>query len=210
MSDKRRGLGRGIGALIPTAPPRPADEPTGPPTRPVDVFFPAGPGGRTTDANRRDEVASGSGDGSDGAGSPVSRETSRPDQPAGRRPQKGGASTRQPGATAGDAGTTSDSVSRETELETHPGVSEGVAGPSVDGPPVDGLLAVPGAVFAELPVGSIRPNPRQPRQVFEQDAMAELVHSIREIGVLQPVVVRPLEAPEADGTSYELIMGERR
>ncbi len=40
--------------------------------------------------------------------------------------------------------------------------------------------------------------------------MAELVHSIREIGVLQPVVVRPLEAPAADGTAYELIMGERR
>jgi ParB family chromosome partitioning protein len=59
--------------------------------------------------------------------------------------------------------------------------------------------------FAELPVGSIRPNPRQPRQVFDEDAMAELVHSIREVGLLQPVVVRPVGE---DG--YELIMGERR
>ena len=49
------------------------------------------------------------------------------------------------------------------------------------------------------------PNPRQPRQVFDEDAMAELVHSIREVGLLQPVVVRPL-----GGERYELIMGERR
>ena len=68
----------------------------------------------------------------------------------------------------------------------------------------DGLLPVPGASFAELPVGSIRPNPRQPRTVFDEEALDELVGSIREIGVLQPVVVRPV------GDGYELIMGERR
>ena len=55
----------------------------------------------------------------------------------------------------------------------------------------DGLVPVPGATFAELPVGPIRPNPRQPRTVFDEDALEELVGSIREIGVLQPVVVRP-------------------
>jgi ParB family chromosome partitioning protein len=65
--------------------------------------------------------------------------------------------------------------------------------------------AVAGAHFAELPVGSISPNSRQPREVFDADAMAELVHSIKEIGLLQPVVVR------ATGPStYELVMGERR
>jgi len=53
-------------------------------------------------------------------------------------------------------------------------------------------------------VGSIRPNPRQPRTVFDEEALDELVGSIREIGVLQPVVVRPV------GDGYELIMGERR
>jgi ParB family chromosome partitioning protein len=68
---------------------------------------------------------------------------------------------------------------------------------------------VHGAWFAELPVGDIRPNPRQPRQVFDQDAMAELVHSIREVGLLQPVVVRPVTDPDADH-EYELVMGERR
>jgi ParB-like partition proteins len=65
-------------------------------------------------------------------------------------------------------------------------------------------MLVPGASFAELPVAVIHPNPKQPRQVFDEDALAELTHSIREFGVLQPVVVRP------DRDGYELVMGERR
>jgi ParB family chromosome partitioning protein len=52
------------------------------------------------------------------------------------------------------------------------------------------LAPVEGASFAELPIGSIQPNAAQPRQVFGEEAMAELVHSIREVGLLQPVVVR--------------------
>jgi ParB family chromosome partitioning protein len=71
------------------------------------------------------------------------------------------------------------------------------------------LLPVPGLRFAELPVTEIRPNPRQPRQVFDEDALAELVHSVREIGVLQPIVVRPV-TDAAAGPAYELVMGERR
>jgi ParB family chromosome partitioning protein len=67
---------------------------------------------------------------------------------------------------------------------------------------------VDGAYFAELPVTAIGPNPRQPRQVFDEEAMAELVHSVKEIGLLQPVVVRQV-GPAAEGR-YELIMGERR
>ena len=71
------------------------------------------------------------------------------------------------------------------------------------------LIAVPGARFGHLDIDAIVPNPRQPRSVFEPEAFAELVHSIRELGVLQPIVVRPLG--EKDGKpSYELIMGERR
>jgi len=62
-----------------------------------------------------------------------------------------------------------------------------------------------GSWFAELPVASITPNPRQPRQVFDEDALAELVDSIREVGVLQPVVVR-----EVGRDTYELVMGARR
>ena len=65
---------------------------------------------------------------------------------------------------------------------------------------------VPGARFVELDVGAIRANPRQPRQLFDEESLGELTHSIREFGVLQPVVVRP--AGSDDG--YELVMGERR
>ncbi|MEP7179014.1 MAG: ParB/RepB/Spo0J family partition protein [Pseudonocardiales bacterium] len=71
--------------------------------------------------------------------------------------------------------------------------------------PTDGPLPVPGASYAELPIASVHPNARQPRQVFDEDALAELAHSVREFGVLQPVVVR---ADAAGG--YELVMGERR
>jgi len=72
-------------------------------------------------------------------------------------------------------------------------------------PPEPELAAVPGARFAVIPVAQISPNPKQPRTVFDEDAMAELVHSVKEIGLLQPIVVRKI------GTdSFELVMGERR
>lgn len=107
MAEKKGGLGRGIGSLIPTS-----DKTT---ERPVDVFFPAG-------------------------------------------------GTKEPA-----------------------------------------LAAVPGARFGHLDVNVIVPNAKQPRSVFEPEAFQELVHSIRELGVLQPIVVREIK----EG-SYELIMGERR
>lgn len=83
-------------------------------------------------------------------------------------------------------------VSRETE---DPYANEFGEAPA---PPI-------GAHFAELPLDSITPNPRQPRDVFDEDALAELVTSIKEVGLLQPVVVR-----QVGPVSYELIMGERR
>jgi ParB family chromosome partitioning protein len=142
MSEKRRGLGRGLGALIPTG----TDG-----YRPVDVFFPQ------------------SGSSASAAGLPADL-----DDP---------------------------SLSAVTVLRVPDRASDAVD-------PAHDLLPVPGARFAELPVESIRPNSRQPRTAFDEDAMAELVESIREIGVLQPIVVRPV--PGDDGTAYELIMGERR
>ncbi|WP_243226286.1 ParB/RepB/Spo0J family partition protein [Microbacterium sp. CIAB417] len=114
---KRTGLGRGIGALIPTSE---ASE-----ARPVDVFFP-------------------------GASAPKS-----------------------------------DAAKEEA--------------------PQEELLTVPGARLIQVDPHAIVPNPRQPRTNFDPDDLAELVHSVREFGVLQPVVVRDT----GDGT-YELIMGERR
>ena len=107
MAEKKGGLGRGIGSLIPTSEKNSE--------RPVDVFFPAG----------------------------------------------------------------------------------GTKGPA--------LATVPGARFGHLDVTAIAPNAKQPRTVFEPEAFKELVHSIRELGVLQPIVVR-----EKSEGKYELIMGERR
>ena len=65
--------------------------------------------------------------------------------------------------------------------------------------------SVIGATYREISIGDILPNPKQPRTVFDEDELAELVHSIKEFGLLQPVVVRPSE----EG-GFELIMGERR
>lgn len=66
-----------------------------------------------------------------------------------------------------------------------------------------------GAVYREIEPSAIQPNPRQPRSVFDADALAELVHSIREFGLMQPIVVRELSQPSGPHR-YQLIMGERR
>ena len=66
-----------------------------------------------------------------------------------------------------------------------------------------------GAVYREIAPSDIEPNPRQPRQVFDEEAIAELVHSIREFGLMQPIVVREL-VDDAGGRRYQLVMGERR
>ncbi|GAA1997668.1 ParB/RepB/Spo0J family partition protein [Microbacterium ulmi] len=141
---KRTGLGRGIGALIPT------NETTAE-SRPVDVFFP-------------------------GAPAPV-RERAEADVAPAR-------------------GATTAVAEAVTGVETDVAADESA--------PVE-LVAVPGARLAHVDPHKIVPNPRQPRTVFDPDDLAELVHSVREFGVLQPVVVRDT----GDGT-YELIMGERR
>jgi ParB family chromosome partitioning protein len=129
---KRTGLGRGIGALIPTAS---ADAGA----RPADVFF-----GSAADAASTE------------------------------RPEKGA-----------DADT---------------------QGESAD------LVAVPGARLASLNPADIVPNANQPRTEFDQELLDELIASIREVGVLQPIVVRPIRGQDGKDASarYELIMGERR
>ena len=97
---------------------------------------------------------------------------------------------------------TSDQTERPVDV-FFPGVKIDAA-PSPDA--VDeNLLAVPGARLVHVNPHEIVPNPRQPRTHFKEDDLAELVHSVREFGVLQPVVVRL----NSEG-AYELIMGERR
>ena len=65
------------------------------------------------------------------------------------------------------------------------------------------------AVYAEISLSRIIPNPKQPRVAFDEDAMAELVHSLKEIGLLQPIVVRSI-APTNEGADFEIVAGERR
>ncbi|MET7639252.1 ParB/RepB/Spo0J family partition protein [Streptomyces sp. NPDC005438] len=138
MSERRRGLGRGLGALIPAAPKGEQDQ--------------AGAEGTALLTSDRGVAAA--------------RVAELPDS----------------------------AVSRET-------VAEQPSAPEVESLEEESI----GAHFAEVPLDSITPNPRQPREVFDEDALAELVTSIREVGLLQPVVVRQLRADR-----YELIMGERR
>ena len=82
-------------------------------------------------------------------------------------------------------------------------VPESAGSLMVDGPAVSGSVA--GAVYREVPIDSIKPNAKQPRQVFDEDALAELEFSINEFGLMQPIVVRALPDDQ-----FELVMGERR
>lgn len=177
MSEKRRGLGRGLGALIPTAPDL---------ERPVDVFFPP-------KQSVEGEVPNST------AIADSAAVVAKLRAPREKKTTSGGQRSAMPTVTSGsparDRGTVRiDSVSRETYLA------------ATGAEPESALVPVPGATFAHLPVESIRPNARQPRTVFDEADLAELVGSIREIGVLQPIVVRPTSEPD----QYELIMGERR
>jgi ParB family chromosome partitioning protein len=98
-------------------------------------------------------------------------------------------------------------------IPTGPAASTAGAGAAAVLPVVGGAVAldapspaaVPGAAFREVPVDAIRPNPRQPRQVFDDETLQELASSIEAVGMLQPVVVR-----ETGPVEYELVMGERR
>ncbi|MFI7430999.1 ParB/RepB/Spo0J family partition protein [Micromonospora sp. NPDC049836] len=108
-----------------------------------------------------------------------------------------------PGATTAEpeSGTTS-----AVPVPSATGATAAIVGPPT--PPAEPepqLSPVPGARFAEIPVDAIVPNQKQPRQVFDEDALEELKTSIQEVGFLQPIVVRQL-----DSEKYELVMGERR
>lgn len=74
----------------------------------------------------------------------------------------------------------------------------------------DSLQEVPGARLSKLAVSDIVPNRVQPRTEFEEEALEELTHSVREFGVFQPIVVREIEPAPKTGPRYEIIMGERR
>lgn len=209
MSDKRRGLGRGLGALIPSSASANGSGNGSAPSRPVDLFFPEARK-RSTDAPVAEDAASDS-----DVSAPEAEETTA--SPASASKQKEAAAPSVPAETdssvrpadaAGKKATARKSVAsgdaaKKTNIDEVPAADRT---DSFD----DGveLIAVPGVRFAEIPVTDIHPNRKQPRSVFDEDDMAELVHSVREIGVLQPIVVRT--STEEGGETYELVMGERR
>ena len=82
--------------------------------------------------------------------------------------------------------------------------------PAVRSVEPSGALGVPGAQLREVAVDDVVPNPKQPRQVFDDEALEELAHSVKEFGLLQPIVVRENAGAEGGAVTYELIMGERR
>jgi ParB family chromosome partitioning protein len=90
-----------------------------------------------------------------------------------------------------------------------PAAAPVAAAPAAPAEP-EGALGVPGAQLREVAVEDVVPNPKQPRQVFDDEALEELSHSVREFGLLQPIVVRENASATGGRVSYELIMGERR
>ncbi|WP_024366982.1 ParB/RepB/Spo0J family partition protein [Arthrobacter sp. TB 26] len=201
MSDKRRGLGRGLGALIPSS--AAASGNGSAPSRPVDLFFPearkrtpAAEVAKDTAVVPDEETAAASQVlSATAAGKGTSSAPDTKTVPAAKK-----APARKTPATKGESPAAASKPASKMGPET-------AAVPDVEDQGVE-LVEVPGVRFAEIPVTDIHPNRKQPRSVFDEDDMAELVHSVREIGVLQPIVVRT--STEEGGEPYELVMGERR
>jgi ParB family chromosome partitioning protein len=110
--------------------------------------------------------------------------------------------------------TAPDSEQGDTSLRMGSAAADVVIGGGASSVPASNGAAqaeaeVVGAVYREIEPSAIEPNPRQPRQIFDNEALAELVHSIREFGLMQPIVVRELSEPSGE-RRYQLIMGERR
>ena len=213
---KHTGLGRGLGALIPQASEHAPHNAPSAPSRPLDVFFPEGSSAGKRGGSAKDLLQPKRGTASSKKKRPTmpSVEAAGGRRGAGSRSGLGGGNdgsdSRQKAARvpAKDASVNEvdkreeQNVSRETSVDLE-------------------LLPVPGASFAEIAIDQIVPNTKQPREVFDEDDLKELSASIKEVGVLQPVVVRSIpakgrseklteflaEKPEA---RFELIMGERR
>ena len=174
MAERKRGLGRGIGSLIPDV----INE-----DRPVDVFFPQSNRNVSPETSKDPAESMRK---SRASKKPVPRETA--DEKASRSRNAAGKTKKSATKASSTRKTTkqasNDDVSRETEL-----------------------VEVPGTAFGMLKIDTITANPRQPRTVFDEDDLDELVTSIQEVGVLQPVVVRVIDTQKP---TYELVMGERR
>ncbi len=124
--------------------------------------------------------------------------------PTGPTEENHGTNTTRMGAAAADVVIGGGAAARPAEP-----VSTDLISDTTTSRPAD-VVGEAGAVYREIKPSEIEPNPHQPRTVFDEEALAELEHSIREFGLMQPIVVRELPSPTADGVKYQLIMGERR
>lgn len=213
---KHTGLGRGLGALIPQASEQTPHNAPSAPSRPLDVFFPEGSSAGKRGGSAKDLLQPKRGT--------ASSKKKRPAMPsveaAGGRRGSGSRSALGGGINGSDSLKSAARVSatgssvNEADKREEQNVSRET---SVD----HELLPVPGASFAEIAIDQIVPNTKQPREVFDEDDLKELSASIKEVGVLQPVVVRSIPAKgrseklkeflaEKPDARYELIMGERR
>ncbi|WP_406715284.1 ParB/RepB/Spo0J family partition protein [Trueperella pyogenes] len=188
MAEKRRGLGRGLGALFP-------EEQKEHKSRATDVFFSSPRKDSSEDGETGQSLAKKPGQRNVGRATGKLSETSSTQKNVSRETLKGATEERKNSKLSASGkktqGNTGDNHQHETGSE---------------------LLPVPGATFGEIAVNAIVPNMRQPREIFDEDELQELADSIAEVGILQPIVIRPLSAPIEDNPQarYELIMGERR
>lgn len=199
MSEKRRGLGRGLGALISSSPVVGSEEEAQDVSRETSKM--------TVSTKNAVEVPNAPKQKSVAAATAAKKV--RPVDMffvPGKTEEEAAAEQK-----IGKAAASSQSAAAKKRRAQMPGLiaaSGGRAGEGEEAPELSDLVAVPGATFAEIPVDKIHPNRKQPRSYFDEEHMDELVHSIREVGLLQPIVVRP-SRDNAD-EPYELVMGERR
>ncbi|MDC4232537.1 ParB/RepB/Spo0J family partition protein [Actinomyces sp. B33] len=233
---RHAGLGRGLGALIPAQSDAVASDEGRSAVDPLDVFFPdrSGTAGRRTRGGSAKELLIPHKRDTSSAGEPEEKTSTRARKSS---PSSSAARTRASRRGTKAEGSTTKRTSRSSSREfdstgtdapkttavrdTDPTrvVSESEADVSRE---TSTLVSVPGAVFAVIDIDSIIPNTRQPREIFDEDDLAELAASIREVGVLQPIVVREIPSSIEPGSAleealknnpeatYELIMGERR
>ena len=210
---KHTGLGRGLGALIPQAGEQKPPTPPAPPARPLDVFFPEGPAASGRGGSAKDLLQP-----KRATASSKKKRHAMPTLDIGAARSTVNASNPLGSGTNGSAPDQSGSAPCVVPVEP---VAQSVPNVSRETSEENELLPVPGASFAEIAIDQIVPNAKQPREVFDEDDLKELSASIKEVGVLQPVVVRNIPATgrseklqeylvDKPDARYELIMGERR
>ncbi|MGV9181904.1 ParB/RepB/Spo0J family partition protein [Arcanobacterium canis] len=213
MAEKRRGLGVGLGSLIPNNQKEKK-------TRPIDVFFagatPQPNNDQTAESARKKDSVTAADKVSPKvtASTEISQDVAKKLANETTSGKKKAAENRAPEKDANSEIQQIKTTSLPQTIDPKAGTQSttGTQSTSETDQSDDALLPIPGTTYGELDLQSIMPNRAQPRTIFDEDDLQELADSIKEVGVLQPIVVRPLTetALEYPEVRYELIMGERR